>query len=183
MSVRLIRKMLAPLERRVMLMVGRCVLTAIDDSTRSQTLQIGVLEDEVKEEVERFQEYGFTSHPPINSEGVVVHVAGNRGHPIVIATEFKEGRPTGLAEGEVALWDFINGIRVQLKAGGEVHMGTLPTAFVALADLTDSRISTLQVAHDGHVHGGVTTGGGSTLVPTSLIGALATVAAIEVKAK
>jgi phage baseplate assembly protein V len=87
------------------LMVGRCVLLAVNDAPGVQQLQIRALEGEVLDRVERHQEYGFTSHPQPGAEGVVVAVGGLRSHAIVIAVEDRRYRLTGLKAGEVALHD------------------------------------------------------------------------------
>src|SRR3546814_9346476 len=71
----------------IAMMVGRCVLTAINDGSKVQTVQLTGLADEVLDRVERFQDYGFTSVPLAEAEGIVVFVGGSRGHGIVIATE------------------------------------------------------------------------------------------------
>ena len=44
-------------------MVSRAVIKMVDDSLKMQGVQISLLAGEVAEKVERFQEYGFTSHP------------------------------------------------------------------------------------------------------------------------
>lgn len=80
---------IAPLKRRVMLMVGRAIITAIDDSKDIQQLQLKIYADEVKDEVEHFQEFGFRSHPPIGSEAIIFALGGNREHGVVIGTEHR----------------------------------------------------------------------------------------------
>ncbi len=56
-------------------------------------------------------------------------------------------------------------------------------AFVALANLTKAALDALQAAHDGHVHGGVTPGPGTTAVPSLIVGPLADVAATKLRAE
>ena len=182
--LRMIQKVTAPLKRRVMLMIGRCVLTVVTDTTKAQTLQIESLEDEVKDDVERFQEYGFTSVPGADVEGIVVYPGGNRGHPVVVATEDRVNRPTGLSEGEVALYTIANNIRVLLKSDGLVELGTTPTNFVALANLVLTELQSIKTDFDSHTH--TITGGssaGTTSAPDSPMTAPSSVAATEVKAK
>src|SRR3546814_10696622 len=87
----------------IAMMVGRCVLTAINDGSKVQTVQLTGLADEVLDRVERFQDYGFTSVPLAEAEGIVVFVGGSRGNGIVIATEDRRYRPTGLEAGEAMI--------------------------------------------------------------------------------
>jgi phage baseplate assembly protein V len=90
---------------RVRLMVGRAILGLVNDATKAQAVQVEMLDDEVQDNVERFQNYGFTSVPHKGAEAVVVCVGGLRSHGIVIATEDRRYRLTGLENGEVALYD------------------------------------------------------------------------------
>jgi phage gp45-like len=181
-----------------MLMVGRAILTVINDDTKAQTLQVSLLADEVRDDVERFQEYGFTSVPGSGVEGVAVFVGGNRSHGIVVATEDRENRPTGLNEGEVALYTSHNGKRVYLKDDGEVHLGTDPTDPVALAPATKAELEKLKSelnafmgVYGAHIHTTTATEQATTTVGTISAPAaqgvpgvpVGEIAATEVKAK
>ena len=117
-----IQKLIAPIHRRVMLMVSRCVVDLVNDSLEMQGLQIAVLSGEVRDNVERFQEYGLTSVPFQGAEGVMVSVGGNHDHGIVIAVDDRRYRLKGLADGEVALYDD-QGQKVHLTRGGIVIDG------------------------------------------------------------
>lgn len=65
----------------------------------------------------------------------------------------------------------------------EVRLGDhTATQFVALANLVKARLDTIQAAFDAHTHGGVTAGGAASGPPAAVIGALAAVAATQVKA-
>lgn len=117
-----VQRLMAPLQRRVMLMVSRCVLNVVQDGLAIQGLQVTILEGEPRDGVERFQQYGYTSVPKPGAEGVMVAVAGNHDHGIVIAVEDKRYRLTGLAAGEVALYDDL-GQKVHLTRAGIVVDG------------------------------------------------------------
>lgn len=117
-----IQKLLAPMHRRVMLMVSRCVVSLVNDSLEMQRLQVTVLSGEVRDQVERFQEYGFTSNPFAGAEGVMVSVGGNHDHGIVIAVDDRRYRLQGLSGGEVALYDD-QGQKVHLTREGIVIDG------------------------------------------------------------
>jgi phage baseplate assembly protein V len=124
--MREIGKLLAPLQRRVRLMVSRGVLSLVDDAPRVQKVQVKLLAGEVRDGLERVQQYGFSSVPAAGSEAVVLFVSGNRDHGIVIGTENRAQRRTGLKEGEVALYtgaDSNGGHRILLTQdrGVEIH--------------------------------------------------------------
>jgi len=102
--MRLVEKMLAPLKRRVALLVTRGVVKMIKDTGGLQTLQLTALADETLDGVERIQQYGFTAHPHPESDALILNVGANRSHPIVIAVDDRRYR-LKLSQGEVALYD------------------------------------------------------------------------------
>jgi phage baseplate assembly protein V len=192
---RVARKMLEPLKRRVQLMVSRAVVNLIKDTGKIQRVQVTMLADETADDVEHFQPFGFTSHPPAGSEAIVLSVGGNRDHPVAVviserATRFRGPTDAGLAAGESAIYSSI-GTRVHVKADGSiavvpsevghVHLGADSAAdAVALAADVKDRLDALQVAHDTHNH--PTAPSGVVSVPHVLVGPLDDVAADKVKA-
>lgn len=109
-----VNRMLRPIAGRVQMMIGRAVIAAIADDQQAQALQIELMADEVQDGVERFQGYGFTSHPHPGAEAVVAFVGGTRSHGIVVQVEDRRYRMKALAEGEVALFDDLGQV-VHLK--------------------------------------------------------------------
>ena len=103
-GVRDIAGLLKPLRRLVALTVGRAVLNLVDDARKLQAVQVTALEREVLDDVERFQQYGFTAHPHPGAECVVLAVGGIRQHSIVIAVDDRRYRVVGLEQGEVCLY-------------------------------------------------------------------------------
>lgn len=102
---KVVRDIVKPLQNKVLLLVGRGILLAVNDSTKIQQLQVTLLADEVKDQVESFAHFGFTSNPPDNTEVIMVSVAGSRDHGVVIATENRELRLKGLASGDTAIYN------------------------------------------------------------------------------
>lgn len=109
-------KALAPLRRKVALMVGRAVISAVKDGQAIQLVQADLLAEEVKDEIERFQEFGFRSHPPVGTEAVMVCVGGNRDHGVIVATVHRESfdQLPSLGEGNAMLFNSV-GKYVHLK--------------------------------------------------------------------
>jgi phage baseplate assembly protein V len=99
---------------RVRMMIGRAIIGLVNDATKAQEVQIELLDEEIQDDAERYGNYGFTSVPHAGAEAVVVCVGGLRSHGIVIATEDRRYRLTGLADGEVAIYDDL---------GQKVHLG------------------------------------------------------------
>jgi len=83
---RFVKNAMAPLKRKVDLMVSRAVLSSVKNADPLQLLQLKLLADEVADDAEHFQEFGFRSKPPQGSEGIALSVGGNREHLVVVAT-------------------------------------------------------------------------------------------------
>jgi len=99
------RKLVGPLQRSVRLMITRGVMTLVDDTTKTQEVQLNLLQGEVLSGLERFQQYGFTSVPFTGAEAIAAFIAGNRTQGVVLVVGDKRYRLTGLQGGEVALHD------------------------------------------------------------------------------
>jgi len=91
------------LGNRVMMMFGRGVLRGVNDSNGRQQLQVELLKGELRDGVERMQNYGFTSHP-LGGDVAVAFVGGNREQGIVLVADDRRYR-ISLEAGEVAIYD------------------------------------------------------------------------------
>lgn len=156
---------LGPMRGRVRMMVGRGTISAVDDGRQAQELQVEGLSDEVHDGVERFQDYGFTSHPLPGAEVVTVAVGGTRSHQIAVAIEDRRHRPLDLEPGEVAIYDD-QGQIVILKRDGIEIITELKVTIRAAEVLVEADSIDLggeggqPVARLGDtVHGGVITSG------------------------
>ena len=109
-----IRELLAPIARRVRSLVARGVVELVNDAAKMQALQLSIRDGEVVDDAERFQSYGFTTHPRPGAEAIVLSVGGLADHPVVIAVDDRRYRLAALAEGEVAVFDDL-GQKIHLK--------------------------------------------------------------------
>lgn len=96
--------MLAPLRNKIANSIARAVVQMVDDSTKLQLLQLGVLAGEDVDDAERFQNYGVFSVPLAGAEAVVIFPNGDRGHPLVVAVDDRRHRPRGGEPGEAGLY-------------------------------------------------------------------------------
>jgi phage baseplate assembly protein V len=103
---------LGDLGNRVMMMIARGVLRGVTDSSSRQTLQVELLKGEIRDGIERMQNYGFTSHPT-GGDVAVMFLGGNREQGIVVAVDDRRYRLTTLQAGEVAIYDDL-GNKVEL---------------------------------------------------------------------
>jgi phage baseplate assembly protein V len=140
---------------RVRLMVSRFVLQSVNDAAKLQSVQIMALEGQVRDLVERFQQYGYTSVPHPGAEGIAVSLGGNTDHMVVINVDDRRYRLTGLQEGEVALYTD-EGDKIVLKRGRniEVTAGTKVTLITPLTVLTGDLDVGGNVTVDGRIDSG-----------------------------
>lgn len=111
-------RILAPIKRKLFLLVGRSILAAINDSEKTQKLQLKLLADEIATDVERFENYGLSSYPWEDAEALATFINGNRDHGIVIVVHDRRYRPDYLTQGEVVVFtdeDKTEAFRVHLK--------------------------------------------------------------------
>ena len=85
-------------------MVGKAIITAVKNDTAIQLCKVKLMKDELKSDVERIQEYGFTSVPPADAEAIVLSIGGDRSNMVIIATESSADRPKNWEPGEAGIY-------------------------------------------------------------------------------
>lgn len=159
--LRLIKEANADGTNKVNLMVGRGLIVAANDDSAIQTAQVGFMADEPADDVERIQEYGFTSVPLQGAECVAVFVGGNRDHGLLVAVDDRRYRLQGLKGGEVAIYDDL-GQKVHLtRSGIVVDGGGLPITIQNTPEV-DMQTPLVKMSGDLQVAGDVTVGGDMT---------------------
>ncbi|MFG0272675.1 phage baseplate assembly protein V [Pseudomonas sp. zjy_14] len=83
--------------------LARGVVALVDAGRLLQGLQMRLTADEVKDGMEHFEPYGFTSNPHPGAEGLAAFLGGDRSHGVVICVSDRRFRLQGLQSGEVAL--------------------------------------------------------------------------------
>lgn len=144
-----IKKLLEPLRNKIMLMIGRCILTAVTNSGKTQKVSVTGLNGETISDVERMEEYGFTTYPKKDCEITVVFLGGNRDRGLAICAHDRTYRPKTLSEGDVCLYDY-RGTQILISSAGI----TLKTDD---ASLWCPNIMTV-CPFSGAIHGGVGAG-------------------------
>lgn len=91
--------------RKIAGLVNRSAITAVDGSKSMRTVQAELLAEDVRERVEHFEPYGFTSEPHIGAEGLMVSLDGDRDHTLAVIIADRRYRLRNLQAGEVALYD------------------------------------------------------------------------------
>ncbi len=128
--------MINKLKSKLMSMVGKCVITAINDTDELQALQIESMSNEIADDIIRVQDYGFSSVPEVDMEAITLSINGDRTDSVVIAVADSQYRLKGLENGDVTIYNnkgyFVKLGQSQIVVSGdEVLLGSeniTPTA-------------------------------------------------------
>lgn len=123
MSARELSRFVAPIQRCIGNMVARGVVSVVNAAAKMQGLQVRLLNNEIKDSVEHFEPYGFTSHAHVGAEHVTLFVDGDRSHGLTIVVADRRYRLQALQAGEVALHDDQGQSIVLRRDGIEVDGG------------------------------------------------------------
>ncbi|MGF6549304.1 phage baseplate assembly protein V [Paraburkholderia youngii] len=107
------------LQRRVRSIFWRARVKFVDDSGPAQKMQVLLNGLATPDNRLRAAEFGFTSNPPIDSDAIALHVAGDLSAGVVIGTNHQPSRPKGLRPGETMLYSE-DGKSVYLTASGGI---------------------------------------------------------------
>ncbi|WP_175804948.1 phage baseplate assembly protein V [Burkholderia ambifaria] len=82
----------------------RGVVSLVNSASKMQTLQTRLMAGGVKDGVEHFEPYGFTSHPMDGAEAIVGFLGGDSSHGVALVVADRRFRPLNLKPGEVAIF-------------------------------------------------------------------------------
>jgi phage baseplate assembly protein V len=108
---------------RVVNMISRAVVVLVNDVLKGQALQVQTSATDYCDNVERLQNYGFSSVPLPGAEAIVLHVGATADHPVAVVVDDRRTRPTALLPGDVVVWD-TTGQRIHLTAARVVVQAT-----------------------------------------------------------
>lgn len=160
---------LRPFVNRIANMLARGKVSGVKASTKMQTLQLALLDGEGKDRLEHYEPYGFTSHPFAGAEAAAVFLDGDRSHGLVLVVADRRYRLTGLAQGEMAIFDDL-GQKVHLTRAGIVVVAPTVTVQAStkvrmetpllevtgqikdLCDSTGKTMAGMRAIYNGHSH-------------------------------
>lgn len=179
-----LRHLLRPLATRVANTIARGVVQLVNDGTKLQLLQLGVLAGETVEGdkgAEHFQPYGFSSVPLVGAEAVVIFPNGDRSHPLVIATSDRRYRPIAGQPGEVVVYNN-TGAKITITKDGDIKIQAA-TGRQILADDGSGGTGPLvtQAQFMNHAHATAGTGAPSAPVALSVSPALTGTTVLQTK--
>jgi phage baseplate assembly protein V len=100
----------------------RLNLQRVNDNSKMQSVQATGLDSEVLDNVERVQNYGFSSNP-MGGEAIGLPIGGDRGHMVIVAVDDRGSRKGGGAPGDVSVYN-ANGDYVTLGEGNKIEIKT-----------------------------------------------------------
>jgi phage gp45-like len=163
-----------PVRNRIATFAVRALVKLVDDTTLLQLLQLDAgdeEEEDLHDEVPRFQQYGYTSVPQLDNgsaEAIVVFLGGDRSNPIVLAVDDQAYRLAGLQPGEVALYTdedepdadpevdrhyiLLKRGRITVLKADEIHLGKDDQGVVIDQKLKDYINDQIVAKLSGHTH-------------------------------
>ncbi|WP_407321761.1 phage baseplate assembly protein V [Dickeya ananatis] len=174
---------LSALQRSLSNLLARAVVTGLNTATKCQMLQIKMMADELKTDIEHIEPYGFTSAPHAGAEAIAVYMDGDRSHGVVLAVCDRRYRITGLQAGEVAIYTD-EGDSVILKRGRVIEATTqtfivnatekmtvnTPLLEVPAGDISDKKSTLQSVRNTFNSHNHPGDSGGTTGSPNQTMG-------------
>jgi len=118
-------RILNPLKAKIRGLVIRGLVVLVDDSSGIQRVKVSGMAGELKQGVERLQQYGHSSNPPGVTEAVLVCLGGDRDNMVCIGTDSRLTRKKNLQPGESTIYNGLTGASVLLNLAGEAIVEAL----------------------------------------------------------
>jgi len=151
-------RLISPITKKIYLLIGRAILTAVNNAEGTQKIQVTALKDETITDIEKLEPYGLTSYPKTGAEVVIAFPNGCRDQGVAIHVHDRRYRPKTLASGEVCLYNHA-GVKILLKSN-EIHItagGSLE--YAPLVSKVKAIVDDMITKYNAHKHTGVLVGG------------------------
>jgi phage baseplate assembly protein V len=153
-----VSRMMESLRKKTFLMVGRGELKTSDASKNTAKMQGEFLKDEIISDIEKMEDYGFSSCPEAGAQIVAIFIDGNREQGLVIRSHDRKYKPTDLQPGEACMYHK-NGSRVTMKADGSIEIDSTVGITLKTGDASAWLPNILgNCAFTGAPHGGAVAG-------------------------
>lgn len=130
-----IKRLVDPIITRVRNVASRGVIKLVNDKTKIQQMQASLLAGELKDGIENYQNYGFSSVPLKGMEVLVVFCGGDRSNGVVVASGDRTYRLKELQPGEVAIYTD-EGDYIKLARNRKIQVNTLHLEVTAAEDVS-----------------------------------------------
>jgi phage baseplate assembly protein V len=105
-------------------LLSRGVVVLVNAASKVQGMQVKLLANEVKDGMEHFEPYGFTSNPLPGAEVLAAFFGGDRSHGVIVCAADRRFRLQNTAPGEVALYTD-EGDKIHFKRGRVIEIETV----------------------------------------------------------
>jgi len=154
----IVSRLTSSIRKKIFLVVGRGELKTVDNSKDTAKCQGEFLKDEIISDVEKMEDYGFTSNPEVGSQIVAIFVDGNREQGLAIRFHDRRYRPTDLQPGEACMYHK-SGSRVLMKSDGSIEIDSTAGIMLKTGDSSSWLPNILgNCAFTGAPHGGAVAG-------------------------
>ncbi|NQE48213.1 hypothetical protein RC52_05735 [Herbaspirillum rubrisubalbicans] len=143
---------------KINLMLGRGLVSKVTDTSAIQLIRGKLMDGEDYDQMERVQQYGFTSVPKPGAEFLSTFIGGNRDHSVIVAVDDRRYRLRGLKDGEMAIYDD-QGQSVHLTRSGIVIDGAGNPITIQNTPEIDMNTPLVNMAGDLKVSGSISADG------------------------
>ena len=134
--------------------VTRGIITRVNDALATQNIQVELRFHDTADDVELFQPFGVSFHPPVDSEVLVLAVGSSQDNLVALTATSRADRPTGIQEGEGGLYT-PSGWKVFLDTDDNVRLGSKEASIkLARADKVDAELKKIKATMDSLIGGG-----------------------------
>lgn len=113
-TFRALQRLMSPIITRVRRICLGAIIRRVDDEGDLQKMQVESIGHSVYDNVEKFEQFGFTSNPPLGLDAIIIERAGKH---IIVAIGDRKYRIKNLESGATAVYD-MRGQIIQLDSRG-----------------------------------------------------------------
>lgn len=139
-------------------LLSRGVVVLVNAASKMQGMQVKLLANEVKDGMEHFEAYGFTSNPLPGAEVLAAFFGADRSHGVIFCAGDRRYRLRGMEGGEVALYTD-EGDKIHLKRNRVIEIETMTLKVKAdtavVFDTPEIRTTGKIVSQGDQVAGGI----------------------------
>lgn len=113
-TFRALQRLMAPIITRIRRVCLGAIIRRVDDGGDLQRMQVESIGHSVYDNVEKFEQFGFTSNPPLGLDAIIVERCGKH---IIVAIGDRKYRIKNLGSGDTAIYDAHNQTIILNKNG------------------------------------------------------------------
>jgi len=126
-TFRALQRLISPIITRVRRVCLGAIIRRVDDGGDLQRMQVESIGHSVYDNVEKFEQFGFTSNPPVGLDAIIIERCGKH---IIVAIGDRKYRIKNLESGDTAVYD-VRGQTIILNETGisvtDAHGNTVIT--------------------------------------------------------